>query len=200
MKSPKREASWLTVGNDKYMWQMQTFVTTEQNKQVSLLALSWRPRQTEGIWDLSQEKQITSVSLLKSMTRGVWRLAQLLTEGQRTGRFSLLQSYNVVRLRRVQWNGSEMCWSSAACAGIHTCRRWHRRLRCGRCSCARAAQWPVRSHPSPRWSGGRRRQSGAHSTLLAERQQSVSVVLSICQFSTGGVFEDIRQVNQLTSK
>lgn len=139
--------------------------------------------------------------LLKSMTRGVRRLAQLLTDVRRTGRlFFLLQSYNVVRLRRVQWNGSEVCWSSAACAGIHTCRRWHRRLRCGRCSCARAAQWPVRSRPSPRWSGGRRRQSGAHSTLLAEWQQSVSVVLLMCQCSTGRVFEDIRRVNQLTSK
>lgn len=38
-----------------------------------------------------------------------------------------------------------------------TCRRWHPRPRCGRCSGARAARWPAGSHPSRRWTGGRRR-------------------------------------------
>lgn len=46
-----------------------------------------------------------------------------------------------------------------------TCQRWRPPQHCERCSCVRAGRWPGGCRLSQLWSGGRRRQSEARSSL-----------------------------------
>lgn len=52
-----------------------------------------------------------------------------------------------------------------------TCQIWLLLRRCGRCSCAREAQWPAECRPLRLWSGARTTQWATRSSLEREQQQ-----------------------------